>query len=162
MNPVKEPMRIRPMSSADLPRVMEIAQSLKDAPHWPESVWTTAVDCATGPDVTPRRICLVAADPLSGIVLAFAVTGLLPPQAELESIAVAAEHQRRGIASGLFAGLVRELKAAGIHEIFLEVRDSNRAARGFYRAQGFSETGRRVRYYADPIEDAVLMSLRLE
>jgi ribosomal protein S18 acetylase RimI-like enzyme len=30
-----------------------------------------------------------------------------------------------------------------------------------YRRQGFRETGRRVGYYADPVEDAVLMSLEL-
>jgi ribosomal-protein-alanine N-acetyltransferase len=43
----------------------------------------------------------------------------------------------------------------------LEVRASNQAALGFYRGQGFRETGRRPRYYADPEEDAVLMLLNL-
>jgi ribosomal protein S18 acetylase RimI-like enzyme len=48
-----------------------------------------------------------------------------------------------------------------VSELTLEVRASNRAALGFYRAQGFEETGRRPRYYADPEEDAVLMGLNL-
>jgi len=39
------------------------------------------------------------------------------------------------------------------------VRASNGAAIGFYRAQGFAETGRRPRYYADPEEDAILLRL---
>jgi ribosomal protein S18 acetylase RimI-like enzyme len=42
--------------------------------------------------------------------------------------------------------------------ILLEVRPSNVAGRGFYAASGFVETGRRRAYYADPVEDAVLMS----
>jgi len=41
------------------------------------------------------------------------------------------------------------------------VRASNQNALGFYRSFGFSESGRRSRYYADPEEDAVLMSLKL-
>ncbi len=32
-------------------------------------------------------------------------------------------------------------------KIYLEVRDSNQAARAFYERRGFRETGRRPRYY---------------
>jgi ribosomal-protein-alanine N-acetyltransferase len=48
-----------------------------------------------------------------------------------------------------------------VREVLLEVRRSNVAAQGFYRSVGFVEEGRRPGYYADPIEDAVLMRLRL-
>jgi ribosomal-protein-alanine N-acetyltransferase len=48
-----------------------------------------------------------------------------------------------------------------ITEVLLEVRASNSAALAFYRALGFAIAGRRPLYYADPIEDAVLMELRL-
>ena len=41
--------------------------------------------------------------------------------------------------------------------VLLEVRAGNPAARGFYRAQGFREVGRRPAYYTDG-EDAVLLS----
>jgi ribosomal protein S18 acetylase RimI-like enzyme len=53
------------------------------------------------------------------------------------------------------------LRTAGVREFILEVRASNQRALGFYRSLGWSETGRRPRYYADPEEDAVLMSLEL-
>jgi ribosomal-protein-alanine N-acetyltransferase len=56
----------------------------------------------------------------------------------------------------------KELSAAGVSEVILEVRASNAAAVGFYRALGFAENGRRARYYADPEEDALLMRLGLE
>ena len=80
--------------------------------------------------------------------------------AELETIAVAPESQRQGLGKSLFQALAAELKAAGVGELQLEVRASNRPAQSFYRALGFVETGRRKAYYADPIEDAVLMGLR--
>jgi ribosomal-protein-alanine N-acetyltransferase len=82
-------------------------------------------------------------------------------QAELETIAVAAPSQRQGVGRQLWAAMARELRLAGVREVRLEVRASNRPAIGLYRALGFAETGRRPRYYADPAEDAVLMDLQL-
>jgi len=87
------------------------------------------------------------------------VASLLPAQAELESIAVAAGSQQRGLGRMLFEALAIDLRAAGILEIILEVRASNRPALAFYRSAGFGQTGLRRAYYVDPIEDAVLMRL---
>jgi ribosomal-protein-alanine N-acetyltransferase len=70
-------------------------------------------------------------------------------EAELETIAVAAEGQRRGMGRCLMEALAEELKAAGVRRIFLEARASNEAAEGLYRALGFIETGRRRGYYGD-------------
>ena len=40
--------------------------------------------------------------------------------------------------------------------MFLEVRESNIAARKLYEKAGFEPTGRRKSYYTDPLEDALL------
>jgi ribosomal-protein-alanine N-acetyltransferase len=85
---------------------------------------------------------------------------LIPPEAELESIAVARNVQRHGIGRRLLHALTRELQHQGIEELLLEVRASNLPAIGFYRTANFKQTGIRPRYYIDPQEDAVLMSLR--
>ena len=98
----------------------------------------------------------------AGRVLGFAVAGLILPEAELETIVVAPQHQRRGLGAFLVRALAEELRKVQVSELILEVRASNRTAVGFYRAYGFEEAGRRVRYYADPEEDAVLMRLKLE
>jgi ribosomal-protein-alanine N-acetyltransferase len=148
---------IRPMRAADLDQVMEIAGSLNEAPRWLRAAYLNALD----PDSTPRRIALVAEAPEAGFVCGFLVASLLPPQAELETIAVSAREQRRGVGRKLFFAIVDELKALGVREFMLEVRASNQRALGFYRALGWTETGRRKRYYADPEEDAVLMGLAL-
>jgi ribosomal-protein-alanine N-acetyltransferase len=148
-------VRIRRMTPTDLGRVMEIAESLKEAPQWPR----TALERALDPAAQPRRISLVAEG--MGVVEGFAVASLMPPEGELETIAVAAKAQRQGLARRLFAELTAELGKAGIKEVFLEVRASNQPALGLYRGLGFAETGRRVRYYHDPVEDAILMRLRL-
>jgi ribosomal-protein-alanine N-acetyltransferase len=199
-------VRVRRMSAADLERVMELAESLKEAPQWPRAAYV----CALDPEAVPRRVALVAedaADPLhmpsedpekrpsgtkahvlfdgspyglkpvpftvmsssgtrdevgSGLVVGFLIARLLAPEAELETIGVATEGQRRGTGRRLLGAMVEELREAGVHEAILEVRASNQAALRFYRELGWRETGRRQRYYADPEEDAVLMSLRLD
>jgi ribosomal-protein-alanine N-acetyltransferase len=148
----KEAVRIRRMVQADIPPVMAIADSLRDAPHWWPEVYQDMLDHAR----IPARICLVAEESDRRLV-GFGVMVLIPPQAELEAIAVTGERQRRGIAGNLWFDLLTELKRLDITEVILEVRESNRTAQAFYRASGFVESGRRRGYYADPQEDALLM-----
>ena len=66
MNPAVQEFRIRRMTVADLDQVIEIAQSLKQAPQWPRKVYEAAV----GGEATPKRIALVAHDPALGTVTA--------------------------------------------------------------------------------------------
>jgi ribosomal-protein-alanine N-acetyltransferase len=129
---------------------------LDDAPQWPRRVYESVLASSS-----PRRIAFVAEDSGTGAVVGFAVAGLVPPEAELETIVVAAGFQRRGVARRLFEAMADDLGRSQVREVLLEVRQSNVAAQGFYRSVGFVEEGRRPGYYADPIEDAVLMRLRL-
>jgi ribosomal-protein-alanine N-acetyltransferase len=156
VNFAEHELLIRGLTVADLDRVTEIGQRISQAPHWPRWVYESVLDTSS-----PRRLALVAEVPQTGMIAGFAVAGILAPEAELESIAVTAEAWRQGVGRRLFSGLAGKLRLAGVREIVLEVRASNGAALGFYRSLGFGETGRRTRYYADPIEDAVLMGLRL-
>lgn len=152
----RESPRIRSMAAADLPQLMEIAENLKDAPHWTLAAWEAVLDPAG-----LRRVALVAEDALTGTVQGFAVAAVQPPDAELESIAVAPERQRQGWGRRLFGALAGELRRCGVAEVHLEVRASNEGAQALYAQLGFAETGRRPRYYSAPVEDAVLLSLSL-
>jgi len=151
-------VEVRRMNVGDLDRVMEIDASLSEAPHWPLSAYREAL----APIAGPPRIALVAIDPDTGNVAGFAVASLVPPQAELETIVVAANRQRRGLGRRLMQALAVELRQSPVVEILLEVRASNQPALAFYRRLGFLETRRRPRYYADPEQDAVLMTMRLD
>lgn len=151
------PADIRRMTPADLDRVMEIAASLREAPQWPVEAYLAALD----PGRQPRRIALVAESAERGIA-GFAVASLIPPQAELEVIAVAKETQRRGVARHLLRSLAAEMTRAQVTEVTLEVRASNSRAWALYTGDGFAEIARRSCYYADPIEDALLMRRALD
>ena len=157
MSSAASAVRVRPMCVADLDRVLELAASLPEAPHWPLAAYRSAIDPAN----TPQRIALAAADLKDETPAGFLVARLLPPEAELETIVVAAHAQRHGLGRLLLAALRENLRAAQVTELILEVRASNRVALGFYGAHGFEETGRRPRYYADPEDDAVLMRVKL-
>jgi len=146
---------IRAMSAADVSRVIEIAEALKEAPHWPRAAYESALHAGA----VPRRIALVAEQ--DGAVKGFAVVSLPAGEAELESIAVERGSQRHGVGRRLFAEILEMLKREGIPNVMLEVRASNERAVEFYRVLGFEESGRRRAYYADPVEDALLLSLRV-
>ncbi|WP_263419228.1 ribosomal protein S18-alanine N-acetyltransferase [Terriglobus albidus] len=99
-----------------------------------------------------------------GDIAGYAVASLLriPGEvlAELEAIVVASAYRRNGLGNGLLRYLLGEAQAAGAIRLILEVRSGNTAARALYRGLGFQEEGLRRRYYRDPVEDAVLMSLQ--
>ena len=149
--------RVRRMAETDVDAVVELAARLPTAPHWPREAYIAAQD----PQREPVRIVEVAVT-AEAELLGFAVGLVIPPQAELEAIAVAPQFQRMGVARRLFEALAGELAAVGAAEVLLEVRASNEAALGLYAALGFEETGRRRGYYAAPVEDAVLLLRPIE
>jgi [ribosomal protein S18]-alanine N-acetyltransferase len=149
-------VRIRSMKAADLDRIVEIAAEMDHAPQWPLRVYEAMLYPSSA-----KRIALVAEDSGTGAVVGFAIAGLVAPEAELESIAVSAGYQRRGVARRLLEALAGELGRSQVREVVLEVRESNHAARALYTSLGFVEEGRRPSYYADPVEDAILMRTQI-
>jgi ribosomal-protein-alanine N-acetyltransferase len=140
------------MRTGDLDRVMAIAEGLKQVPHWTRDSYQKALDSGG----SPERISLIAEDAESRIA-GFAIAACIPPEVELETIAVATKYQRQGIASRLFQELMAEFKERQITEVMLEVRESNAPARALYHSLGFAEAGHRPGYYVEPQEDALLL-----
>lgn len=84
-----------------------------------------------------------------------ALTGR-PPEAEVHTIGVDPDHQRRGVGRAL---LLRLLSRADEQRAttFLEVRTDNEPAIEMYRAHGFEIVGLRRRYYQPSGADAHTM-----
>jgi ribosomal-protein-alanine N-acetyltransferase len=95
-------------------------------------------------------------------IAGFIISRLVAGELHINNVAVRPESHRRGIAAQLLAAVLREGRRNGARLAFLEVRAGNAAAQGLYRRCGFQATGRRRRYYNQPVEDALLMSLLLE
>lgn len=143
---------IRPMTTADLAKLLPLAASLDHVPRWTQDSWLAAVRA-------PHFVLLA----LQGTtIVGFAVTAITADVAELLSVAVVPASRRHGVARQLLAAVLHELRGSTLQELWLEVRVSNDPAIRLYRFFGFEETGRRLRYYSDPVEDALLMRLKLD
>lgn len=77
--------------------------------------------------------------------------------AELLNIAIAPAQRRRGYARTLLQYVVEACQQRGVHQLWLEVRAGNLAAQALYQQLGFVPVGRRVHYYRDNQEDAIVM-----
>ncbi|MGB9205942.1 MAG: ribosomal protein S18-alanine N-acetyltransferase [Terriglobales bacterium] len=146
-----ETVSIRSAALSDVPAILAIEQQAPGAAHWTREQYKPLVSSG---------VVLVAeeAGQLCGFVCAQAAAG----EWELENVVVAAKFLRRGIADELMRTLIQRAKNAAAPAILLEVRESNRAARGLYKKHGFRKVGRRPAYYKNPAEDAILYTLRLQ
>jgi ribosomal-protein-alanine N-acetyltransferase len=93
------------------------------------------------------------ASELVGYVVAWFAAG----EGEIANLAVASGARRIGIGSALLDATLDAARAAGVTDIYLEVRTSNVRARQLYDSRGFVEVGRRHSYYRRPVEDAVIL-----
>jgi len=95
-------------------------------------------------------------------IAGFIISRLVAGELHINNMAVHPEVRRRGIAAQLLTAALSHGRSRGAHLAFLEVRAGNAGAQDLYRRCGFQVTGRRNRYYAQPVEDALLMSRSLE
>ncbi|MCI0531094.1 MAG: ribosomal protein S18-alanine N-acetyltransferase [candidate division Zixibacteria bacterium] len=79
----------------------------------------------------------------------------------IDNITIREEFRRRGYASMLVEQVIQTAQANLADNVTLEVRESNQAAVNLYLKLGFVLQGRRKRYYRQPVEDALIMTLHL-
>lgn len=91
----------------------------------------------------------------------FVMARLAADEAEILTLAVAPEARRQGVGGALLASALARAVAGGAAAMFLEVSVANAAARALYAAAGFTEAGRRRRYYPDG-SDALVLRRALE
>ena len=83
-------------------------------------------------------------------------------QGDIQTIAVAEDFRRQGLARKLLQELMEQARVRGVGELFLEVRADNEAARQLYVSEGFEDIDRRSGYYQPDGVDAIVMKKRLE
>jgi ribosomal-protein-alanine N-acetyltransferase len=137
-----EAVRLVPGNSTDLTGVMAIMTSAF-SPSYGEA-WTRS-QCAGILPMTGVALML-ARDSGAPEPLGFALFRTVAGESELLLLAVAPEHQGRGIGRMLLDEFVERARSAGARRVHLEVRDGNPAV-GMYRRAGFEPAGRRQKYY---------------
>lgn len=139
---------IRAMQWWDIAAVAAIDAEVFGATAWPvETFWSELA----GDD----REYVVAGDP----PIAYAGLWLNPPDADLQTIAVAPTAQGGGLGAALLEHVLDRARAASCRRVHLEVKAGNPAQR-LYERFGFQVVRVRPRYYPD-FTDAVVMGLDL-
>ena len=136
----------------DVEAVMALENLLFADPWSTEQMWG---ELAHAPET---RWCVVHDDDdgIDGYAVLFAV----PPQGDVQTVAVAPRSQGRGLGRHLLEALTAEAERRGCTQLFLEVRVDNHAAIALYQRSGFELQGRRRDYYG-PGADALVLRARL-
>ena len=100
---------------------------------------------------------------LNGELVGYFILMAAAGEAHLLNLSVAARHQRRGHGTALLRQAAAIARERGAHNMFLEVRPSNRAAQDLYTRFGFRKIAVRRDYYPAQFgrEDALVFSLAL-
>ena len=111
---------------------------------------------ASLPDNQTVFFC-VARSMQGGSLLGYAIAWHVLDEAELANLAVEPAARRTGIGAQLLDAALDNARQASVKRVYLEVRESNAAARTLYTSRGFAEVGRRKKYYRSPEEDALIL-----
>ncbi len=149
-------LSIRSATSADLPAMMALEKRAATAAHWSVEQYEALFRAAS-----PGRLALIIQEETQqkeAQVQGFIIARGVGVEWEIENIAIAGPARRRGLGTRLLGEFLDQARAQGAKSVFLEVRESNRAARSLYDKWSFAESGRQ-KYYKDPEEDAILYRL---
>ena len=146
---------VRTMAATDVAAAFALASCTPEAARWSQADYSRAAGgdwdgwVATGE--SQQR----------GNLVGFLIARRMADEMEILNLAVEPAERRRGVAGRLLEAALERGRACGVNRIFLEVRASNAGAIAFYEHGGFVRTGRRPRYYTEPLEDGWVLSRKL-
>ncbi len=146
---------VRPMAASDVAAAFALASRSPETARWPQADYSRAVGGDWDGWVAVRE-----SQPAENIA-GFLIARRMADEMEILNLAIEPAQHRRGLASRLLEAAVELGRARGARRVFLEVRPSNAAAIAFYQRHGFVRTAQRPRYYAEPPEDAWVLSRKL-
>ena len=144
-------MQIRPMTMEDCEQVAAIEAVSFSMP------WSLKAFAETMQKANFRYF--VAED--AGEIIGYCGFLFVLDEAEIPNVCVKASARQKGVGKKMMSFLMEEAAKLGLAVLYLEVRESNVAARRLYESLGFIENGIRKNFYEQPTENAVLMSKAL-
>jgi polysaccharide biosynthesis protein PslH len=134
-------VQIRTAKESDVPEITAIQQTAPESSHWQSSDYLV-FDC---------KVAL-----WEGKIAGFLVSrSVADKEREILNIAIHPDFRRLHIATELLRAEL--FRWRGAH--FLEVRESNAAARRLYESLGFQAVGERPAYYDNPSETGIVMRI---
>lgn len=143
-------LTVRPATVSDLVEVSSLEQRCYSDP-WPGTAFAALPD-------NPNVFFSVARG-VDGVLAGYVVGWHVMNEGELANLAVEPLARRHGVGRILLDAMLADATRRNVDRVFLEVRESNAAARRLYAARGFEQVGRRRNYYRSPQEDALILRL---
>jgi ribosomal-protein-alanine N-acetyltransferase len=140
-------VEIRVLELNDLTAIETIEQQAYPTP-WSRSMFASEL-------AKPTSICLGAFEGRD--LVGYVINSRYVDAWHVMNVAVAPDHQRRGVASALLERLFELTRDDERRGYTLEVRVSNEVAIRLYEKLGFESRGIRRGYYTDNREDALIM-----
>ena len=141
---------IKKAIKSDIPKIVEI-EKVSFSDPWDKQLFLDAID-------SKDKYLMIAEGGKE--VEGYVVFEKVLDEGHITNLAVAAMHRKKGVAAGLVSYVLDLASGLGIKEIFLEVRESNEAAKSLYSKFGFRKIGRRKGYYPKAGESALVLSLK--
>ncbi|HEY3604168.1 MAG TPA: ribosomal protein S18-alanine N-acetyltransferase [Sporichthyaceae bacterium] len=142
-------MNVEPARWWHIPAMVEIDAALFGTDAWSlASFWA---ELAGVPDRRWYRVLLEGDE-----VVGYAGLAVVADSADVQTVAVRADRQGRGLGGLLLGALLAEADRRGCAEVLLEVRADNAAAIALYEARGFDTIAVRRRYYSDGTDALIL------
>jgi [ribosomal protein S18]-alanine N-acetyltransferase len=146
---------IRPMKIEDLEQVHAI-DTISFSLPWPLSSYRFELLENPG-----SMLWVAEATSQDGLrrVAGMIVIWMIVDEAHIATIAVHPDFRGHGIGKLLLARALIEATHLGANQATLEVRVGNTVAQSLYQKFGFQVVGRRIKYYQDNNEDALIMTV---
>ena len=142
-------MVIEPLSALRLEKVAELETICFSSP------WSPA---ALGEELSNEQAHFLTAA-CDGEVVGYIGVQEICGEGYITNVAVFPAYRRQGIAEKLIHSAIDGAKKRNCSFLSLEVRKSNAAAISLYNKCGFQTVGERKNFYADPTEDAAIMTI---
>ncbi|MBI9030722.1 ribosomal protein S18-alanine N-acetyltransferase [bacterium] len=161
----EEDLKLREMTEADIPTIVEIEQELFSLP-WTTDIFLEEIasrdqfyQVINGKKLTCKHNYLLE---LRGEIVGFFLGWAIYGEYSLMNIGVTKRYQNLGLGSFLLHQVIEKALELECFDIYLEVRESNISAQKLYRKYGFKEISIRKDYYFEPTENALVMRLDLD
>jgi [ribosomal protein S18]-alanine N-acetyltransferase len=149
------PVLIRPMQAADLAQVQSIDRLSFSIP-WPASAYRYEL---FENDLSLLWVAELVSPETPKLIIGVIVVWLVLDEAHIATLSVHPDYRGHGIGQTLVATALAAAVRKRMLSATLEVRAGNLVAQRLYERFRFEVVGRRVRYYRDNNEDALIMTI---
>ena len=157
---VSDDVSIAKMTEHDLLEVVEIEES-SGLSRWGWAAYYAELQGRHSNLMFVARINNPAHRRGANTLAGYIVARMGADELHINNVAVRDEYRRRGIGQDLLGKIIKQGRLLGTPVAFLELRAGNNAALTLYQKCGFKVTARRRNYYTDPVEDALVMTVKL-